>query len=484
MHIVTPAQMEEIDRRTIHDYGLSSLVLMENAARSVLHHLPPGTTTVLVGPGNNGGDGLVLARALHEQGRQVKAVLLSDQFSNDASTNLQLARKWGVDCATYSDGELNNCLAQSEVLVDALFGTGLSRPLEGQWREAVEQTNASNCHVVAIDIPSGVHGGTGQILGQAVRAHQTVTFGLPKRGHYLYPGRTHTGTLQIVQPGFHPATLKLFPQVNYLNEQLAAALLPRNWPTMHKGDNGRLLMVTGSLSFPGAGLLGTLGALKAGAGLVSHNIPDELFPLLTQWTPEAMPRSRFEPVDFKDFNAAVLGSGLGPEATLIEEVLANSELPMVVDADALRQVLQIPRERRQNFVLTPHPGELARLLDRSVGELEKDRIQTALEAAEQLGCVLCFKGAPTIIASPQGHCHVNSTGNSVLAQGGTGDLLAGIIGAYLAYGLPLLDAAAAGVFIHGLSADLARERYGPRGVGAHTLAELVPFAYARVVGNM
>ena len=488
MNIVTPAEMEEIDRETITGHGLSSLVLMENAARSSIPYLPDGRVGVLVGPGNNGGDGLVLARALAEQGRSVEILLLSEKLSQDGEANLQLAKAWGIPYRYFLEGDDEKKALQflygKELVIDALFGTGLGRELAGRWKRLVELVNDSPASVMSVDIPSGVNGTDGQIMGVAVRANLTVTFGCLKRGHLLMPGREHCGQMRLTQPGFHPEALRRFEQVQLMNRELARTILPKIWPTMHKGDNGRLLMLTGSTRYPGAGILSTLGALNGGTGLLTHSWPPELNQTLLQWAPEAMPVPRSQEIEWDGFNAVVMGSGLGADAEqLCPKVLRHCPLPSVVDADALALVGEREENLRQNLVLTPHPGELARLMERPAKELERNRIESAIEAARRWNCVVCFKGAPTVTASPTGKVYINGSGNPVLAQGGTGDVLAGVIGAYLAYGLPPLQAAACGAFIHGFAADLALQRVGPRGATAHRIAELVPFAYAEIVGK-
>lgn len=483
MFIVTPRQMEEIDTETIQRQGLSSLVLMENAARSVLPHLPDrGSVTVLVGPGNNGGDGLVLARALREQGREVEAVCFSQKLSTDAQIQKDLAKAWNVPFSEWREEtdpeEYSHHLGEGRIVVDALFGTGLSRPLEGRYALAIDLFNRGSGGRIALDIPSGLDGKTGQILGIGFKAHKTVTFGLAKWGHSLYPGRQYCGELVITQPGFHPEALTRFPAVSQMTPRLAQTLLPACWPTMHKGDNGRLLLLTGSERYPGAGILSTLGALRGGAGLVTLAASPELRSQAMHWTPEVLLSDRNALEDLDSYNAGVLGCGLGGDAeTVGRDLMERFPRPLVVDADALPMIHHFALSQRQNWILTPHPGELARLLDTSVRDLERDRIGSALAASKELGTVLCYKGAPTICASPDGRAFVNSTGNSVLAQGGSGDVLAGLIGAYVAFGLPLLEAAAAAVFVHGRAADILSEEGKSRGAPAHQLAERISLSY-------
>lgn len=488
MNIVTPSEMAEIDRLTIEDKGLNSLVLMENAARSILQHIPEGRVGVLVGPGNNGGDGLVLARALQERGREVSVLLLAEKLSPDSTVQEELAKNWGVRSYKFlPEHDLvraRKFFDSCDVLVDALFGTGLTRELAGRWKDIVELANEVDLHRLAVDIPSGVDGSNGQILGCAFRAHQTVTFGCLKRGHVTNPGALYCGVIHLTQPGFHPDVLQRFDRIQLFSQEWANRLLPKNWTTMHKGDNGKLLLVTGSETYPGAGALSALGALRAGAGLVSQSTTNKLKSALLQWAPEAIPLDRAYELDLTPFHAIVVGSGLGPEAgSLGVTVLEGSKVPTVVDADALDYVPSLEKARRGHLILTPHPGELSRLLGKPVSELEKDRIGFALHAADELGCVVCFKGSPTVCASPEGRAFVNSTGNPVLAQGGTGDLLAGMIGAYLAYGLPPLEAAAAASYLHGLAADLACQEIGPRGVTSQQISQFIPYAYCQSVGD-
>lgn len=485
MLLVTPSQMEQIDSETIQERGLPSLVLMENAARSLVPYVPPGPVTVLIGPGNNGGDGLVLARALHEVGRKVVVWLFSARLSADAQQQLALAQEWGVSMEElfHPDTELPY-LPSGGVIVDALFGTGLKRPIRETYAKALEKVNQSDSFRLALDIPSGVDGSTGQILGNAFQAHRTVTFGLAKWGQTLYPGKESCGELVVVQPGFHPEALQRFTDVRLVHFDSLSGFLPHQWPTMHKGDNGRILLATGSTTYPGAGLLSTLGALRGGGGLVTLAAPDELHHPVTTRAPEALLREREDLDDLSSFNAIVIGCGLGPDTdSVAPDLLSRFDGPIVVDADALRCVPRFSREKRASWVLTPHPGELSKLLGRPVAELEKDRIANAIQAARELGSIICFKGNPTVCASPDGRAIVNSSGNAVLAQGGSGDVLAGLIGAYLGFGLPLLEATAGAVFIHGLAADLLSQELGPKGAGAAALAERIPHALAHAIGK-
>jgi NAD(P)H-hydrate epimerase len=476
--------MESVDADTIQRGGLPSLVLMENAARSVLPHIPQGPVVVLVGPGNNGGDGLVLARALRETGRDVRGILFSEHLSADAGRQRELANAWGVplDYCLHDDQALE--IADGVVILDALFGTGLARNLTGRYARAIELANRAEAYRLSVDIPSGVDGASGQVLGSSIRAHRTVTFGLLKWGHVLLPGKELCGELILTQPGFHPESLAMHPRVRYVTPLLARELLPSGWTSMHKGDNGRILLVTGSEKYPGAGVLSALGALRGGGGLVTCATDGPWKHSLIAQAPEALLARRSEPLLLDPFNAMVLGCGLGMDTERLgRDLLSRFSGPVVVDADALSLVPEFPPEARRRWILTPHPGELSRLMGSPVTALESNRIKSALIAAARWNAVVCYKGHPTVCASPDGRALVNSTGNPILAQGGSGDVLAGLIGAYLGYGLPELEAAAAAVYVHGLAADLCVRDGAPRGVGARAIAERLPYAFGQAVGK-
>ena len=482
MYVVTPEQMMDIDRQTISEFGLDAQVLMESAARSCLDFVPKGSIVILVGPGNNGGDGLVLARALAELGRKVLVLQAYAKLGTQAQLQLERAQTWGVPVIEAFQSPLptstTEALERADVIIDALFGTGLARAVEPTCSELVRLANDSRAQRIAIDMPSGIHGETGQILGSAFFAHKTVTFGLRKWGQLVYPGKKHCGELHLTQPGFHPESLSSYPQVQLLDSALAAKWLPSSDSQDHKGSNGRLLLCTGSETYPGAGALSCLGAIRGGAGLTTLYSSPSSRSLSLALSPEVIPMSREQEVDPKEFDAVVLGCGLGEETNTVgRKTLSRCQAPTVLDADALTLLQETPLESRRHLVLTPHPGELARMLQCSVESLESDRIGSAIRAAETLQAVVCFKGSPTITACPDGKAWINSTGNSVLAQGGTGDLLAGLIGAYLAFGLELEKATATAAYIHGLASDLAAAELGPRGIPAHIISEYIPRAH-------
>ncbi|OQX20000.1 MAG: hypothetical protein BWK76_02755 [Desulfobulbaceae bacterium A2] len=522
------SQMRELDRRAIEDYGIPGLVLMENAGRGATEVLirrygtPAGrSVAIFCGPGNNGGDGLVIARHLHQQGARPIVLLLApaEQLRGDAAINLHIVRRLGLPLwQTTSAEELQQAhqLLQAlhetsplYCLVDALFGTGLGRELTTLPRAAVLLINTLRqdltCPVLAVDIPSGLDADTGRVRGVSVVADLTVTFGLPKPGLLHHGGGGRVGRLELVEIGIPPAAVDSAGiRTELLTRAAMAALAPQRPVDAHKGTCGHLLLLAGSRGKTGAAILAALAALRGGAGLVTLAAPENLLPIYAAALPEAMTL----PLDSRDClrredwphiaaalagkNAILLGPGLGTETTTADLVLRawqESTLPMVVDADALtilagsQAILSPPPAPR---LLTPHPGEMARLAGSSNCEVQDNRALAAdwrrlqlndLSSGAEVFTIL--KGAGTVISGPDGRQAINPTGNAGMAAGGMGDVLAGLLGGLLAQGLGGWDAARFGVFLHGLAADLLAARQ-PRGFLASELAHSLPEALARL----
>jgi len=481
MKIVTGQEMAEIDRRTI-ELGIPGRVLMETAGRAVADHIVrtyPNIhdVAVLCGPGNNGGDGFVVARVLAE--RLPVIVYLAaprERFQGDALANLDVLERLPILVRDDTDFESQLLrMAGRGLLVDALFGTGLSRAVEGSFADLVERANRCRqvAPIVAVDIPSGICSATGQVLGSAIRATSSVTFGLPKLGHWLYPGREYAGELEVADIGF-PSHLQRELPGQLATAKEVAGRLPRRTPTSHKGTCGRALLVAGSPRWPGAAILATLGALRSGAGVVYSVVPEEVRPTLLALAPEAIVVARKgTPTDRAD--AVCVGPGVEhPEE--FGDWIQSLTVPVVIDAGALETVSPGGPPK----VLTPHPGELAKLLKTSVPDLEADRVAGALKAAREFDCVVAAKGAPTVVASPDGRYWLNPTGGSMLSQGGMGDVLAGAITGFLAQGASPLDAAIAGVYLHGLAGQLCGHA---RGVGASQLTAQLPTALDQLLAS-
>lgn len=465
--------MQEIDRRTSQDFGLDAQVLMELAGRCVSDWLqsrcPQGRVAFLCGPGNNGGDGLVAARAWADLGGRAVVFLMSEDLKGDALRNLQRARAWQMDLRPLDEFQPDGF----DWFVDSLFGTGLSRPLHLPPLFMLPQDRT-----VAVDIPSGIHADTGQVLGQAVRAHTTITFGTPKLGQLL--ALEHCGQLVIEPIGFPRRQLESeeWPG-QWLTPELARQWLPARGTASHKANTGKVLVVAGSSRYPGAGALATLGALRSGAGLVYHygppqvRLPLEAIPLLSKGDSLVAADLPMLLEHLQDMDALCLGPGLGdaPETlALVRQLLEKAQVPAVVDADALRA---LPEKLSPKILLTPHAGELARLLRCKAADTEKDRLRHAVQTARNYNCTVLFKGPATLVATAGGRYAVSTQGTSVLAQGGSGDVLSGICAALLAQGLDALQAGALGAYLQGSAGRLSGVSVG---LGAEALAHHLPAA--------
>lgn len=509
MKLVTSKQMAKIDKTAIEEYGVAGAVLMENAGRhvaarvvSLLEGVTGSRPTVLIicGQGNNGGDGLVAARHLQKAGVDVRVCLLgkSDDLRGDVKTNYRALRKCGVPIdENVSPDDLALDVAVAEVLVDAMLGTGVKGEVKGAVAHAVEIVNAARKPVLAVDMPTGISADTGQILGTAVRAAVTVTFGLPKVGLYCYPGRDCCGEIRIVDIGL-PSPLVTTEQLNNNLAMLddARGMLPARWPEMHKGDAGRLLVVAGSVGMSGAAALCALGALRAGAGLVHVACPASMNDILEVKCTEAMtlpmPETASRTLSYDALepilqaaaraDAVAIGPGLSRNdevCRLVSALLLRVEAPLVLDADGLNvceQRLDVIRERQAPTIITPHPGELARLTGGTPETVQSARLAAARDAAQAFDCNVLLKGAGTVTAGPSGETWLNPTGNQGMATGGMGDVLTGIVGAFMAAKVPPLQAAVAAAYYHGLAGDTAAAARGRRGLIASDLLETLPAA--------
>jgi NAD(P)H-hydrate epimerase len=506
MKLVTAAEMRELDRRAIDELGIPSLVLMENAGRTTYQvlrrefpHLA-GPVAVVAGRGNNGGDGCVVARYLAQAGMPVAVFLTAarDQVQGDAGVNLEIAARQGVEIVEVREetdlNPLAHRLARSALIVDALLGTGLNSEVRGLSRLVIEEINRLRPPVLAVDIPSGLCADSGQPLGAAVRAQVTVTYGWPKIGQILPPGRDYVGRLWQVDLSIPPELAQDLP-VELAEATEMRALLPPRPFAGNKGTFGHLLVLAGSEGKTGAAALTAEGALRAGAGLVTLGIPVSLNDILEVKVTEAMTlplpeaadaralgRKALEPLqDFLgNMTAAALGPGLGthPETReLVRRLVRDLPLPLVIDADGVNALAGDPgllQAAAGPRLLTPHPGEMARFLGTTVPEVQADRLRTARENAARTKAVVVLKGAQTVVADPGGRVSVNSTGNPALASGGTGDVLTGLIGGFLAQKMSSWDAARLGVYLHGLAADYWVATHGPRGLIAGDLLQVFP----------
>jgi len=506
MKLITAQTMQEIDRRTITEFGVPGLTLMEragaNCAEIIVKRFASATSSmalIVAGKGNNGGDGFVIARLLADSGWQVELALYADPagLAGDARTNYERLPE-GVATTVHPDtAVLADLCSKATVIVDALFGTGLNSPLAPSYAAAVNAVNSSGRPIVAVDIPSGIDASTGRTCGTAVKAALTVTFAAAKLGHFLYPGTSHCGELLVTDIGIPQELLAAAPGVTLIDAAHSAALLrPRN-RTDHKGNCGHALIVAGSVGKSGAAAMAANSAVRSGAGLVTLAAPDAINQILEIKTTEAMtlpvtstPHGTFAPGAIDEILACsagksvvALGPGVGSKQAVTEviRVLAKSvELPLVIDADGLNALsgrIDILSKRKAPYIImTPHPGEMARLTGRSVADIESDRLASARNFAQQHNVYLLLKGARTVIAAPDGELAMNASGNPGMATGGCGDVLTGVITALVAQGYEPFAACCLGAFIHGLAGDMVAAEKGEIGMNATDIQEMLPLA--------
>ncbi|MCL4503546.1 MAG: NAD(P)H-hydrate dehydratase [Deltaproteobacteria bacterium] len=511
MKLVTAAEMRELDRQAIEAVGIPSLVLMENAGRTTYQILRrefpdlDGKVAVLAGRGNNGGDGFVVARYLAQAGIQVAVFLLGrkDQVKGDAKVNLDILAHQGLEVEEVTEeshlNPLLHQLARADLIVDALLGTGLDKPVQGLLAALIDKLNHLRPPVLAVDMPTGLSADTGEILGVALQAEVTVTYGWPKIGQLMPPGRDVAGRLWQVDISIPPELAREVKQELPEARELRQ-LVPARPSGSHKGTFGHLLVLAGSEGKTGAAALASMGALRAGAGLVTLGIAQSLNDILEIKLTEAMtlplPQAEgvralgikaLEPIlEFaKGCTALALGPGLGTHSEtqeLVRRLVRQLDRPMVVDADGVNAIAGDPsclKGLTGPRILTPHPGEMARLIGSSPKEVQSRRLEVARETAAKHGAFIVLKGTQTVVAAPDGRLSLNPTGNPALASGGTGDVLTGLIGGLLSQRLSQWDAARLGVYLHGLTADQFAAQYGPRSMVAGDLLELFPEVLGR-----
>ena len=507
MKVVTAEQMRGLDNTAIHNFNVPSLELMENAGRQTVDVMldrygdPLGKqVAIFVGPGNNGGDGLVIARLLAARLARPVVFLLfpSKKLKGDSARNYSRLLELPVEIIEVSDEKnlheasavLNNCW----VVVDGIFGTGLTREITGTFAAAIRAINEAPCPVVAVDIPSGINTDSGKTLGISVQADITVTFGQAKIGQVIHPGRESTGFLKVVDIGIPVNAVSKADIRLELLESDVGEWLPVRVPTSHKGSFGHLLIVAGSMGKTGAALLCGSGGLRSGTGLVTLCIPYELNTIIESGLWEAMTvplQSAAQGIlSIEDYTvireslqgkqALVMGPGIGTAketAELMEKLYCEIETPMLVDADGLNILAadttllnKAPGQR----ILTPHPGEMARLTGISTSTIQKNRLEVTKEFATKHNVHVVLKGADTVVCDPDGNMAINPTGNPGMAAGGMGDVLAGLIGGFLSQGLSPWQANCLGVYSHGLAGDRLAEETSA-GYLASELADQIPF---------
>lgn len=513
MKILTASQMREIDRKTIEEIGIPGPVLMENAGLQVvgiLRHelgLQAGDRVVVVaGKGNNGGDGLVVARHLFNQGIEVQVLLIGkkEEVKGDAALNLKVDLNIGVPLVEIADERTwkkhRGILKDVPVIIDALFGTGLSSPLQGLYATVVEDINRSGAFIVSVDIPSGLSSDTFEIIGPCVRADLTVALAAPKIAHVFPPAEEFVGELLVADISIPPNLLE--DEALKLELVEIESLIPYFQPRprdTHKGTYGHLLILAGSFGKAGAAAMAGKAALKMGAGLVTVATAESCLPQIARFMPELMTEPLPETPDrtiseealprvlelLNGKDALLIGPGLSTEPSTARlvlnllEKLKKTKIPVVIDADGLNILASSPASLKslpEKTVLTPHPGEFSRLSGLGIKDVLKNRLVAAPEFAVKHNLYLVLKGYRTLVVSPEGRVMINPTGNPGMASGGSGDVLAGMIASEIMQVPNLLQAVVNAVFVHGLSGDLAAEKIGERSLTATDLIRYLPAA--------
>jgi NAD(P)H-hydrate epimerase len=508
MLLVTAEEMREMDRQSIEEIGIPGRLLMENAGRGAAQFFwelfsgpARGGIGVLAGRGNNGGDGFVMARCLAQHGVPVTVYLLAEgaTVKGDAAANLQLLHALEIPVVELPDEESFNArrraLRRHGVWIDAILGTGLKSEVTGYFRKVIEFLNRQDQPVFAVDMPSGLNSDTGQICGVCVQAEATATFGCAKIGHLVFPGARLAGLLRVVDIGIPARVIAgVAPRQRLLESRSIRDYFHPRPPESHKGNTGHVMVLAGSPGKTGAAVLTTMAAVRAGAGLVTLGIPEGLNATLETQVLEAMTLPLPQSADGLLAEAAcdpflqvsrskrclAVGPGIGqsgPLRRILRRIMTESKLPVVVDADGLNNLvgqLGILKSRSAPTILTPHPGEMARLIGTDAGQVQSDRISCARQFAAEHRTHLILKGARTVIAHPDGQVHVNPTGNPGMASGGMGDVLTGIVAGFLAQGFTPEAACQCAVFLHGAAADRLARSLSPVGFLAGELLAAVP----------
>ncbi len=510
MWVANAERCRKIDQIAEAEYGLTPKILMERAGGAVFNAIKevmpePGKISIVCGRGKNGGDGFVVARIAAEAGYEVECLVagVAGTLCREAEEQLNLMVGSGVN-PIYSDepkfARKLECLSCREIIVDALLGTGARTAVAGPIEDAIKAINASGVPVVAIDIPSGIEADTGEELGDSVWALRTVTLGMPKPCFFEGMGLEHAGYWTVDDIGLPVQLLKDPTEAKLICDKKVADILPERLRAYHKVDSGMVLLIAGSYAMPGAAVMAAKAAYRAGAGMVlvasvpsvcqviSHHIPECLLVPLPEVDGVLAPKALDKIMETANrCGSAIFGPGLGheePTLDALSEIWARWELPSVIDADALNAVAMGVSLPLSDKIMTPHPGEMARLLKESAAEVQRDRFKSVRTAAEVYQSCVVLKGPHTLVTEPGAPVMVNQTGNPGMATAGMGDVLSGIIGTLLAQDVCPIEAASAGVFWHGEAGDICAREIGQIGFTATDLIEKIPSARSRIVDSL
>ena len=510
MKVVTSQQMREIDRKAIEENNLSGRILMENAGfrifqslKNIYPDLRLKKIIIFSGSGNNGGDGFVVARHLYDYGVKVKVFLLApfNKIKGEAEENLNILNKMGVELIeteTVKLEEIQRTVRNSDLIIDAILGTGLQGKVTGLKAKIIDSINIIKKEVVAIDVPSGLDADTGKIEGPCIKAAHTITLALPKIGLLIFPGASYAGKVMVEDIGIPSYLLKnKIIKTNMITQEIVKSLLPLRATYSHKGSFGKVLILAGSVGMTGAAYLASKAAMRSGTGIVVLGIPRslnqimeiKLTEVITLPLAETVKQSLGEEAEetilklMKNFSVLGIGPGISRQAEtqgLVRKIIKKSNIPLVVDADAIYALSEDPailKKTKVPLVITPHPGEMAQLIKKDVNYILNNQIDISREIAQKYGIVVVLKGARTIIANQEGEVYINVGDNSGMATGGSGDVLTGIICSLIAQGTDNFSAAIIGVYIHSIAGSLARDIKGERGMIAGDILSQVPQAF-------
>ncbi len=491
MRAITSDLMRMTDKWAIEELGIPEIVLMENAgkglAEAVIRSAPAtGSVAVVCGPGNNGGDGFVAARYLSSAGFSVSVILTSRPVLQNSSSasNLRVLKNLGIPILSYGDRSSRNTVKNADIIIDCILGTGLSRKVTGILKDVITEINNAgrkNSVIVSADIPSGMDADTGRALGVCVKAGMTVTFHLPKKGMLTGSGMKNCGDIVTIDIGIPYSGSGLPPESSIASLELVRNLLPSRPRASHKGLYGKVLVIGGSDSMLGAPVLSGRAAVKTGSGIVHISVPENAKMAVNVGNPDLIVHGRLSPeeVNAMGFDAVLIGPGIGrkEDKYVLSIIRRQKGCPLVIDADALNCLsgnLSYLRKRSAPVIVTPHPGEFARLTGRPVKQTSKHRVNEALSFAKKYNAVCVLKGGNTVIASPSGRYKLNPTGNNVLSVAGTGDILAGAILSLAGQGLDPFSASVAGAYLHGAAGDMYSGMFGS-GLLASDLPDLLAY---------
>lgn len=516
MKAVTGKDMGDIDKYSIKDIGIPGIVLMENAALKVVKHINgyltkghrlPIQTVIIAGKGNNAGDAFAVARHLWVEDNKIELYCLfgKETFTGDAKLNFDILEAMGVPIkfigVNSSTEELCNDIEKAELVLDGIFGTGFRGEIQGIIKQVADIVNRHSRYTISIDIASGIESATGRISESCIKADKTVTFQLPKIGQLVYPGAEYTGELAVESIGMPGKAVDYVTETTtWVDRNFVRSLIPSRKAEYNKGNCGKVAVISGSTGMAGSGCLTAKACLRAGSGLVYLAVPSNLINVYQCVVPEAVVIDlkdsqgviRGESIDtiaelLAKCDVAAIGPGLSAEKNLyniIKRLADTSDLPMILDADILNVIslnTDIFGAFKNQVVITPHPGEMARLTGLDIPYIQSNRIEVAKKYAALWGVTVVLKGARTIIADKSGHIYINSTGNPGMATAGSGDSLTGIIASLTGQGAQTTFAAVAGAYLHGLAGDIAARSKGEYGLTAMDIVENIPSAILETI---